>query len=52
MHTESSKSQVVSVTADGGCSWHTMARMIGMEARKTGALPFDVTSSTGNEHDC
>ena len=47
MHNESSKSQVVSVTVDGGCSRHTMARMVGMKARKTGALPFDVTSPTG-----
>ena len=41
------KDHVAAVTPDGGCSWHSMARMIGMQVRKTGALPFDVTSPTG-----
>ena len=41
------KDQVADVTPDGGCSWHSMARMIGMQVRKTGSLPFDVTSPTG-----
>lgn len=41
------KDQVAAVTPDGGCSWHSMARMIGMQVRKTGVLPFDVTSPTG-----